>query len=181
MDKLPAHSVFHVSNSMAIRYANYVGLKGKESVSIYCNRGTSGIDGCTSTAVGASFVSGQLVTLLTGDMAFFYDRNAFWHNYPLHDLRVVILNNHAGGIFGLIDGPGELPEREEFFETTQKLTAGNTAKDFNLDYYFCNSLENLSSVLKDFFSRSGNGKILEIETNKETNRKVFIEFKEYFK
>ena len=72
------------------------------------------------------------VVLLTGDVAFFYDRNAFWHNYPVPNLRVVLFNNHGGGIFRLIDGPRQQPELEEFFETRQLLTAENTARDFGL-------------------------------------------------
>ena len=73
---------------------------------VFANRGTSGIDGCTSTAVGYALAEpDKQVVLLTGDVAFFYDRNAFWHNYPTPNLRVVLLNNHGGGIFRLIDGP----------------------------------------------------------------------------
>jgi len=181
IEELPENCLLHLSNSMPVRYANYIGLKGKGRVTVYANRGTSGIDGCSSTAVGTAFTVDKPVVLLTGDMAFFYDRNAFWHNYPLPNLRVIVLNNHGGGIFRLIDGPADLPEREEYFETFQKLTAENTAKDFNLDYYFCRERVELESTLKTFFKPSQKGRILEIETDKSINRQVFNDFKSFFK
>ena len=116
---------------MAVRYANILGIPQGRQIEVFANRGTSGIDGCTSTAVGAALAQPERpVVLLTGDVAFFYDRNAFWHNYPTPNLRVVLFNNHGGGIFRLIDGPRQQPELEEFFETRQPLTAENTAPGF---------------------------------------------------
>jgi hypothetical protein len=97
-------------------------------VEVFANRGTSGIDGCTSTAVGAALQTERIVTLITGDVAFFYDRNGLWHNYLPPNLRVVLLNNHGGGIFRLIDGPAGQPELEEYFETRQPLRADRAAE-----------------------------------------------------
>lgn len=103
---------------MAVRYANILGLPQGKQIEVFANRGTSGIDGCNSTAVGGALAHPERpVVLLTGDVAFFYDRNAFWHNYPTPNLRVVVFNNHGGGIFRIIDGPRQQPELDEFFET----------------------------------------------------------------
>ena len=126
MGKIPPFSKLHISNSMPVRYASLVGNLAP-AVEIIVNRGTSGIDGSTSSAVGCAFTTKEVVTLITGDMAFFYDRNAFWHKYNLPNLRIIVLNNHAGGIFRLIEGPAQLPELEEFFETEHKLSAINLA------------------------------------------------------
>ena len=133
---LATGTALHLANSMAVRYANILGIPRGQHIEVFANRGTSGIDGCTSTAVGAALAQPERpVALLTGDVAFFFDRNAFWHNYPPPNLRVVLFNNHGGGIFRMIDGPRQQPELEEFFETRQTLTAENTAKDFNLRYF----------------------------------------------
>src|SRR5690606_8486249 len=111
MKALPENCSLHLANSMSVRYTNFIGLTSdKKSIAVFSNRGTSGIDGCTSTAVGHALTSDKPTLLLTGDMAFFYDRNAFWHNYPIPNLRVVVLNNHGGTIFNMIDGPASLPE-----------------------------------------------------------------------
>lgn len=169
MRYLPSRSKLHLANSMAVRYVNFLGERPQE---IVCNRGTSGIDGSNSTAVGCAFTTKDPVTLITGDMAFFYDRNAFWHNYPMNNLRIILLNNHAGGIFRLIDGPAKQPELEEFFETRQRLSAGYLAKDFGFEYHLANDERSLEMGLKDFWSESIHPKILEIETNSPQNAEI---------
>jgi 2-succinyl-5-enolpyruvyl-6-hydroxy-3-cyclohexene-1-carboxylate synthase len=113
LNALPQNSQLQIANSSSVRYVSYLGLPEK-NITAFCNRGTSGIDGCTSTATGAAIVSKEIVTLITGDLAFFYDRNAFWNKYVPNNLRIVLLNNQGGGIFSLIDGPNSQPELEEF-------------------------------------------------------------------
>ena len=169
----------HLANSMTVRYANFIGLKNeKDKVTVYSNRGTSGIDGCTSTAVGHSLSSNKLNILITGDVAFFYDRNAFWHNYDLPNLRVVVLNNHGGVIFGMIDGPGDLPEAEEFFITKQKLSAKNLCLEFGLEYARIDNSKKIKNVLKDLFEMDGKPKVIEIETDSKTSKQVVEQFKQ---
>ena len=174
LDALPAKSQLQVANSMAIRYVNFLGRRSQE---IFCNRGTSGIDGSSSTAVGASLVSSNLITLLTGDMAFFYDRNAFWHKYPLPNLRIVLLNNHAGGIFRLIDGPAKQPELEEFFETQQALSASHLAAEYGFKHYLVKNSFELDQALATFFESSAVPKILEIESQSQINARSLKEIK----
>ena len=176
LDTLPANSILHLANSMPVRYANYLGIQD-ETVEVFANRGTSGIDGSVSTAVGCALSTDKLVTLITGDMAFFYDRNAFWNNYLPANLRVIILNNHGGGIFGLIKGPDRQPELEELFETHQPLKAENLCKEFDIDYTLCPDFASLKEKIRRFYSIGNRAKILEIETEKEINKKFFTKFK----
>jgi 2-succinyl-5-enolpyruvyl-6-hydroxy-3-cyclohexene-1-carboxylate synthase len=187
MRQIPGHASLHLANSMAVRYANLIGLQDhQKNIEVVANRGTSGIDGSNSTAVGSTLVSDKLTVLLTGDMAFFYDRNAFWHNYPLPNLRIVVLNNHAGGIFRIIDGPSRQPELEEYFETRQMLNAENTARDFDMEYHHCdmkkpNGLDELKSVFGVFFRKSERTKILEITSDSKTNQQIFNQYKNLIK
>jgi 2-succinyl-5-enolpyruvyl-6-hydroxy-3-cyclohexene-1-carboxylate synthase len=178
LDALPANGQLHVANSMAIRYVNFLGRRTQE---ICCNRGTSGIDGSNSTAVGASLVSETPVTLLTGDMAFFYDRNAFWHKYPMPNFRVIVLNNHAGGIFRLIDGPAKQPELEEFFETSQALSAVHLASEYGFGYHLVTHAHQLDQALATFFDESAAPKILEIESVSAANAAILKAVKEKVK
>ena len=173
LESLPSNCHLHLANSMSVRYANHVGLTmAQKGIKVFSNRGTSGIDGCSSTAVGHALVSDVPNVLITGDLAFFYDRNAYWHNYQLPNLFVVVLNNHGGIIFNLIDGPAGLPEAEEFFVTRQKLNAKALATEFGFTYEpFSNE------SLKSFFKPNGNAKILELESSQLTNKKIFEEFK----
>jgi len=177
LQHLPAQSNLHLANSMAVRYANFIGLPSGKGIQVFANRGTSGIDGSTSTAVGCALTSSKITTIITGDMAFFYDRNALWHNYLPANLRIVILNNHAGGIFRLIDGPRQQPELEEFFETKQALKAENTARDFNMTYTSCQSLTELEQVLPAFFAPESGAGILEVFTDSKANAASFAQYK----
>ncbi|SDY34051.1 2-succinyl-5-enolpyruvyl-6-hydroxy-3-cyclohexene-1-carboxylic-acid synthase [Hymenobacter psychrophilus] len=175
---LPDGAALHLANSMAVRYANILGLPAGHGAGVFANRGTSGIDGCTSTAVGAALAQPERpVVLITGDVAFFYDRNAFWHNYPLPNLRVMLLNNHAGGIFRLIDGPRQQPELEEFFETRQPLTAENTARDFGLRYFPVSTFAELEAALPVFLSTEGGAALLEVFTDSQTNAAFFEQYR----
>jgi 2-succinyl-5-enolpyruvyl-6-hydroxy-3-cyclohexene-1-carboxylate synthase len=174
LDRTPSSSLIHVANSMAVRYLNFIGRRTQE---ICCNRGTSGIDGSSSTAVGAAFVREGLVTLITGDMAFFYDRNAFWHNYPLANLRIILLNNHAGGIFRLIDGPAKQPELVDFFETKQALTAVHLAAEYGFHYAAVTTSEELETALVEFYEPSLQPKIIEIESSSTRNADILKQIK----
>jgi 2-succinyl-5-enolpyruvyl-6-hydroxy-3-cyclohexene-1-carboxylate synthase len=145
-------------------------------VRVYGNRGTSGIDGCTSTAVGHALTSTIPNVLVTGDQAFFYDRNAFWHNYPMANLFVVVLNNHGGIIFNMIDGPSGIPEAEEFFITRQALKAKSLAEEFGFTYS-----EGYKTSLKEFFQTDRNAKILELESSQSLNKSIFESFRKQIK
>ncbi|MDF7812273.1 2-succinyl-5-enolpyruvyl-6-hydroxy-3-cyclohexene-1-carboxylic-acid synthase [Hymenobacter sp. YC55] len=178
LQALPDRTALHLANSMAVRYANILGLPSELHIEVFANRGTSGIDGCNSTAVGAALADPERpVVLLTGDVAFFYDRNAFWHNYPTPNLRVVLLNNHGGGIFRIIDGPRQQPELDEFFETRQTLTAENTARDFGLRYFEVSSFAELESALPVFFALETGAALLEITTDSKTNAEFFEQYR----
>lgn len=167
----------HVANSMAIRYVSLLSLNAeRDKIEIFANRGTSGIDGSNSTAVGAAFASKKITTLITGDMAFFYDRNAFWHNYSVPNLKMIVLNNHAGGIFRIIDGPSSLPELEEFFETRQKLEAKNLAEEFGFSYFQVKNKRELLEQLATFFETESTA-ILEVKTESIINNTIFKTFK----
>ncbi|MCX6050014.1 MAG: 2-succinyl-5-enolpyruvyl-6-hydroxy-3-cyclohexene-1-carboxylic-acid synthase [Chloroflexi bacterium] len=180
MQALPADSHLQIGNSMPIRYANFIGhIPGRALAQINANRGTSGIDGTVSTTVGAALASSALTTLITGDLAFFYDRNGLWQPDLPKNLRVVILNNHGGGIFQIIDGPNQLApdELRTYFLTPQPLTARRTAEDHQCDYYFVDKRTDLTAALADFFAPRARAAILEIETDMQINTQVFEQFR----
>lgn len=182
LEYLPHHSNLHLANSMSVRYANFFGLQsGKKDIQVYSNRGTSGIDGCTSTAVGHTLASDRPTFLITGDVAFFYDRNAFWHNYPIDSLRVLLLNNHGGSIFNIIDGPSSLPESTEYFVTKQKLSAKSLCAEFSIDHLTLDHPRKLKNLMKDFLEMDRRPKIMEVETDVSSNKKIFDALKQKIK
>lgn len=180
LQNLPAHSHLHLANSMSVRYATLVG-KTATRVAVHSNRGTSGIDGCTSTAVGHSLAHSGLHVLLTGDLAFFYDRNAFWHNYPLPNLRIVVLNNHGGLIFKLIDGPSHLPEADEYFVTKQQLTAKHLCAEFGFEYIPVKVSADIPAGINKLLAPGNTVKILELESRVSDNVSIFESLKNHIR
>jgi 2-succinyl-5-enolpyruvyl-6-hydroxy-3-cyclohexene-1-carboxylate synthase len=95
----------------------------------------------------------------------------------LPNLRIVVLNNHGGAIFSIIDGPSDLAEAEEYFVTMQKATARNLAVEYDFDYLKLDSLKKMKNLLKDFFEFDGRTKILEIETTAPDAKATLEAFK----
>lgn len=153
----------HVANSMPIRYVTTVGLD-REGITIFANRGTSGIDGCVSTALGAALLVQVPVYLLVGDVAFFYDRNGLLRSNLPPDLKIILLNNAGGTIFRMIDGPASQPELETYFETRHTHTARRTAEDSGITYFIVETMEELQKVWMEFNQAKGTS-LLEIKTD----------------
>lgn len=176
LDHIPQETNLHAGNSASIRYLQ---LFKKGTVERNdCNRGTSGIDGCTSTAMGAATQSGRNTVLITGDMAFLYDKNAFWHHHVPENLKIIVLNNGGGGIFRIIDGPSVEEEVERYFEAHHEQTAGQVAQMYNLPYFAAHNEEELEAGLKTFFSSSEKQPaILEVFTPRLENDRIL---KNYF-
>lgn len=167
---LPAGSDLQMGNSTPVRYVQL--YKAFKPLIYFGNRGTSGIDGCVSTAVGAAISSGKLTTLIIGDMAFFYDTNGLWHHHVPANLKIILINNGGGGIFRIIEGPSNMPELEEYFETRHQLNAKNIAATFGLEYSSCSSFKELTGQLASLYVENGKASILEIFTPYEVNADV---------
>jgi 2-succinyl-5-enolpyruvyl-6-hydroxy-3-cyclohexene-1-carboxylate synthase len=167
---LPEGSDLQMGNSTPVRYVQL--YKAFKPLIYFGNRGTSGIDGCVSTAVGAAISSGKLTTLIIGDMAFFYDTNGLWHHHVPANLRIILINNGGGGIFRIIEGPSNVPELEEYFETRHQLNAKNVAATFGLEYSACSSFNELTEHLATFYVENGKASMLEIFTPYEVNADV---------
>lgn len=176
LQAIPDGSNLHLSNSSVIRYASMTG-EWNDSWIINSNRGTSGIDGCTSTAVGAAIANNRQTVLITGDLGFLYDRNALWNEHVPPNLRIVVLNNFGGGIFTLIDGPSQHKQQLPYFTTPHKQLVKATALQNGLDYYFCDSIGSLEKQLKTFFEPYNKAAVLELSFNMKQNASVFKAFK----
>ncbi len=179
--QLPANSYLQLSNGTSIRYAQLF-----EHPHIYCcdcNRGTSGIDGSTSTAMGAAAAHPDSRTiLLTGDISFVYDSNAFWIKSIPPTMRIVVLRNGGGGIFRYII-PQQREKWEETmegcFETAMDIDVESIAKLHRWHYLKATNEEELTAALTSFtwIENSDKAVLLDLETPRMVNDKVL---KEYF-
>jgi len=176
---LPEHSALQLSNSSTIRYSQLFHLN--ETIEVHCNRGTSGIDGSSSTAVGFAVSSQKSTTLVTGDLSFFYDSNALWNNYIPNTFRIILINNSGGGIFRILPGHKNTDNFDRFFETKHNLSAKQLSQMYGLEYSSANSDVEVENKLASFFEKSEKPKLLEIFTPRTLNDEILMNYFKFIK
>ncbi len=179
LKELKDDMVLHMGNSTVVRY---IQLFNQNPQILYLgNRGVGGIDGCTSTALGYTIKSEKKNILITGDMAFYYDSNAFWnHHFPSY-FRIIVVNNQGGGIFRIIPGPSSTHQLKHYFEAYQEGDAHYLAKHNNIDYKSAHNEDELKHILPEFLDDSKGVKMLEIFTPREINDTVLMDYFNYLK
>lgn len=171
---LPKNSQLQISNSSAIRYAQLLDID--PSIEVYCNRGTSGIDGSTSTAIGAAIANGKQTVLITGDISFLYDSNALWNNYIPKNFKIILINNGGGGIFRILPGHEETPVFNTFFETSHCLTAEHMAKMYGFEYTIASDEISLGNGMVVLFAQNEKPSILEVFTPTLDNDSILLQY-----
>lgn len=177
LDCIPDSAHLHMGNSSVVRYCQL--FDPIKSIRYHSNRGTSGIDGSSSTAAGASFANAkELHVLISGDLSFFYDSNAFWNNYLRENLKIIVINNGGGGIFRIIKGPNEVPQLEQYFETNNKASVQGICEAYGLNYLSAKSLEEVEKQMVELLtpSESERPTLLEIFTENADNDSVLKAF-----
>ncbi|MEN9987734.1 MAG: 2-succinyl-5-enolpyruvyl-6-hydroxy-3-cyclohexene-carboxylic-acid synthase [Bacteroidota bacterium] len=175
-DLLPEDSILHLANSSVVRYAQlFDPLPG---VRYESNRGTSGIDGSTSTALGAAIVNPRKQhVLISGDISFLYDSNALWYEPFPRNFKMIVIQNYGGGIFKIIPGPADSKQRERYFEAKQAKSPASIAMAYGLQTKTLSSLEELTEYLPLFFDPSCETQVLEVQTDDANNA---IDLDRYF-
>jgi 2-succinyl-5-enolpyruvyl-6-hydroxy-3-cyclohexene-1-carboxylate synthase len=178
MQYLPINSQLQISNSSAIRYAQLIDVH--PSIEVYCNRGTSGIDGSTSTAIGAAVSSlgrdDKQTVFITGDVGFLYDSNALWNNYIPKNFKIILINNGGGGIFRILPGHEESPVFNTFFETSHCLTAEHLAKMYGFEYSIASDEVSLATSLTALYAQNEKPSILEVFTPTLKNDSILLQY-----
>ncbi len=171
---IPENSVVHLGNSSAVRYLLH---NPPVTGTLYLsNRGTSGIDGCLSTAVGFASASRKINTVILGDLSFFYDSNGLWNRYIKENLRIIIVNNGGGNIFGLLEQLAEKPGFQEHFFTEHTLKAEQIVQGFGVEYLTAASAEEVEKGLLELYNpKRERAALLEIFTENERNSAVYRE------
>jgi len=177
LDSIPDSAHLHMGNSSVVRYCQL--FDPIKSIRYHSNRGTSGIDGSSSTAAGASVANQKdLHVLISGDLSFFYDSNAFWNNYLRENLKIIVINNGGGGIFKIINGPNSIPQLEQYFETSNKASVKGICEAYGLDYLKATTLVEVEEQMVKLLSPSESERptLLEIFTENADNDSVLNAF-----
>ena len=180
LEIIPDHSVLQLGNSSTVRYAQLFDVN--KTLEVYCNRGTSGIDGSTSTAIGGAMVSDKITTLVTGELSFFYDSNALWNQYIPNDFKIIVINNSGGGIFRILPNEDKNTNNfDEFFETTHHLAAEKLCEMYNFRYLKATNEEECVAAKKQLYASSSQPTLLEIFTPRKINDEVLLDYFKFIK
>ena len=166
-----------LANSSTVRYSQLFDVKPSNTV--FCNRGTSGIDGSTSTAVGAALKSEGPTLLISGDLSFLYDINGLWNEYLRPDFRIIVINNGGGGIFRILPGRQDNEGFERFFETVHHARIDLISAAYGLDHIRAHDADSLEVGLQGLFKSGERPKLLEIVTSRTLNDKILLQYFEF--
>jgi 2-succinyl-5-enolpyruvyl-6-hydroxy-3-cyclohexene-1-carboxylate synthase len=169
---IPGGYQVQLANSSTVRYTQLFDMDG--SLRVFCNRGTSGIDGSTSTSIGASVYDTSPTVLITGDLSFLYDSNALWNGYMRTDFRIILINNGGGGIFRILPGKEETENFKNFFETVQQFDMEKLCEFYGLAHIQVSDRKDLKAALSGFYRPGDTPRVLEIITPRLINDKVLL-------
>ena len=145
---LPEKSVLHLANSSVVRYDQLYAIS--PTIAVCCNRGTSGIEGSLSTAVGYAATSDKLNFAAIGDLSFFYDMNALWNVNVGSNLRILLLNNGGGEIFHTLPGLEMSEASHKFITAVHKTSAKGWAEERGFLYLRAENDGQLAETMQTF-------------------------------
>ena len=175
-ESLPDQSYLFASSSMPIRDLDTFFNKTKKNIQLYANRGTNGIDGVVSSALGAQVALKRSGYLLIGDLAFLHDLNGLIvSRFDRFDMTIVVMNNDGGGIFSYLPQSTETEYFEHLFGTPTGLEFSHIAAMYNTQYVAVHSKKDFQEALAE--EKLKEIRIIEVFTNRqentETHRKLW--------
>ena len=167
---MPHEGQILVANSMSIRDMDYFWATGRSQAMVYGNRGTNGIDGTVSTALGLS-TNGNPTVMVTGDLSFFHDMNglAIGKTQGMN-LTIILHNNDGGGIFQYLPQKGT-DDFDYLFNTPQGIDYSGLATMYGLDYVKVTTNTELEQALQQYIGAEGIH-LIEVPTSKEGSREL---------
>ncbi len=170
MSHLPAACSLHLSNGTSVRYAQL--FPPNQVNRCDCNRGVSGIDGCTSTAIGASTMFSGMTMLITGDMSAQYDIGAFALPCVTPSFKMIVLCNGGGGIFRFVNSTSSLPQLEDYFVVPRPFPLEKIAEAYGFACFNATSMEGLAEQFPRFIAESSRPAVLALYTPSEVSAEV---------
>lgn len=156
----------YTASSMPIRDQETFLAPSETDALFLCNRGANGIDGLLSSGIGAAHASGRPTTIVTGDLGLLHDLGGL---AALRDastpVRIVVINNDGGGIFGFLPQAEALEstEFEALLGTPRGVDTAKAAALFDLPHRALGSLDELPDAL------AAGTSLIEVNTDRQTN------------
>ncbi len=175
LDALPPGSALFASSSMPVRDVDAYGRPAPTGVTVFANRGASGIDGVVSSALGCAAGRGGPVAALVGDIAFYHDLNGLLAARDRGlDVVFVVIDNDGGGIFHMLPIRNFEPVFTPYFATPHGLDFRHAARLYGLPFADADTPRALSEAVADAVARPGTG-IVRVRTDREENRRLHEE------
>lgn len=173
---LPESCSLHLANSSVIRYAQLYSIPS--TIEVCCNRGTSGIDGSLSTAVGYAAASDKLNFVAIGDLSFFYDMNALWNVNVRPNLRILLLNNGGGEIFRTLPELELSDASHEYITGVHKTSAKGWAEERGFLYLRVDNEAQLPEAVKTLAQPESVEQpiLLEVFTDKDEDVRILKDY-----
>jgi 2-succinyl-5-enolpyruvyl-6-hydroxy-3-cyclohexene-1-carboxylate synthase len=132
---LPEGALLWCGSSQPVRDIDCA-LLPRADLRVLASRGTSGIDGTTSSAIGAALAHGGPAVAVIGDLTFLHDAAglALGPDEPRPDLCLVVVNNDGGGIFSALEQAAFPGPFERLFGTPHGTGLDHLAAAFGLPY-----------------------------------------------
>ena len=174
--KLPEQCALHLANSSTIRYSQLYALPS--TVEVCCNRGTSGIEGSLSTAIGYAAASSKLNFIVIGDLSFFYDMNALWLSSIRPNVRILLLNNGGGGIFHTLPGLDMSGTSHKFVTAVHQTSAKGWAEERGFVYQRVEDEDGLNGAMESFTQPDAleQPMLVEVFTNKNKDARILKDY-----
>jgi 2-succinyl-5-enolpyruvyl-6-hydroxy-3-cyclohexene-1-carboxylate synthase len=162
-----------ISNSFPARDINLFGRQPSD-IPLFLNRGASGIDGVTSTAMGIAKGLQKSGVLFTGDLAFLHDTNALLnHQNMSHSLVIIVINNSGGSIFRMLPIREHQQHFEYYFETPQNADISTLVSAYGVPHYPINSLKELLKVnLTSILDQNQGLSVIECQTDADASMEL---------
>lgn len=174
MENIPS-GMLQLGNSTVVRYSLL--FDQRPDLQYFSNRGTSGIDGSTSTAMGAASVFGGSCTFITGDLSFLYDSNALWSGIRPPNLKVIVMNNGGGSIFKFIEGPRTHEKVEDYFVAPHHVDLPSFIQSMGEKALTADDQPSLEAALNELY-KDDRYSFLVINTGDQDNEQIL---RDYFK
>ncbi len=158
---IPTDYNLFLSNGTVVRYAQLLSTRLPHAS--YCNRGVSGIEGSTSTAVGGALVASAPTLLISGDMSLSYDLSGLALSQIPDTMRIIVLNNTGGGIFRFINAGVSEEMRERMLCAPPTLNLSRLAPALGWHYLCADTFETLTTALHRLFDSTYSKTLLEIK------------------
>ena len=145
IESIPPDSSLMIGNSTPVRDLDFFSSAVRKNIQVFQNRGASGIDGITSTALGICCQSKNPTYLVIGDLSYYYDINSLLIAKKFEiPLIVILINNNGGSIFRFLPISDYKNVFEKYFLTPTKLSFKKLTEAFEVDY---KELKNYKDIL----------------------------------